>query len=416
MKPIVRRIATSRALWVIAALVLIYTLIGYLLVPYLVERSVPRYVEDNLGLPATIGKVRVNPFLFKVEADDFRLGADAGQPVAAFNRVFIDLELVSVLRWAWTFADVQLDGLQVNGRIERNGRFNLGELAERWSKAHPSEPGQKPPRTIVRHLALHGASVSFTDLSQPKPASAKSDAIDLEVDELATLPDSEGRYAFSARLPGGGALSWQGDISLQPIASKGEWHIKGLRLATVWQFFRDELNLVEPRGNLAVAGRYDFSYDNGTTRLELQGVHAQVGTLSVMREGEKRPMLALETIEATDARYDLAKHELVVPRLKLANGTLSAIASEQGTLDWQTLLKEKPHAKDAQKKSAPSPFHARAEAITVENVGLRYTDRTRAAPLDYAAGLHGSVRLDIASAADAAQITGSNLRLALTNA
>jgi uncharacterized protein DUF748 len=416
MKPIVRRVATSKALWITAALVGMYALIGYLLVPYLIERSVPRYVEDNLGVPATIGKVRVNPFLFKVEANDFRAGPDAVQTVAAFSRLFVDFDLVSVLRWAWTFAEVDIDGLQVNGRIERNGRFNLAELAHRWSTAHPSEPGQKPPRTIVRHLALRGAAASFTDLSQPEPASAKSEAIDVQVDELATLPHREGRYAFSAQLSGGGTLSWQGDVSLQPIASKGEWHMKSLRLATVWQFFRDHTNLAEPRGNLSVAGRYDFSYENGAARLAMQGMHAQVAALFLAREGEKRPLITLETIDAAEAHYDLAKNEVVVPRLKLANGVVSATASEQGTLDWQTLVKGKPRAKDAQKKSTPSPFHARINAITIDNVGLRYTDRTRTAPLDYAAGLRGSVKLDIAASGELTHITGSNMRLALSDA
>ena len=99
-------------------------------------------------------------------------------------------------------------------------------------------------------------------------------------------------------------------------------------------------------------------------------------------------MLALDTIEATDARYDLAKHELIVPRLKLANGTFAAALSADGTLNWQSLFKENPRAKSAQKKGASSPFHARAEAIAIDNVGLRYTDHTRATPLDYAAALH----------------------------
>jgi hypothetical protein len=40
---------------------------------------------------------------------------------------------------ARTFADVQLDGLQVNAAIEQDGRFsfNLAQLAERWSKGKP---------------------------------------------------------------------------------------------------------------------------------------------------------------------------------------------------------------------------------------------------------------------------------------
>src|SRR5690349_21667374 len=113
MKHLLRRVGTSRTLWAAAALLVVYALIGFFLVPYLIERSVPRYVEENLGAHAAIGKVRFNPFLFKLEANDFRLDVEPGQPLLAFDRLFVDLELASVLRWAWTFADVQFNGLQV---------------------------------------------------------------------------------------------------------------------------------------------------------------------------------------------------------------------------------------------------------------------------------------------------------------
>jgi hypothetical protein len=413
MKRVLRRVARSKALWIATALLLVYALFGYFGVPYLIERAVPRYAEKNLGAHAEIGKVRFNPFLLKLEANDFRLDAAAGQPLVAFKRLFVNLELASLLHRAWTFADVQLDGLQVNAAIGQDGRFNLAQLAERWSKG---QPAQKPPRTIVRHFQLRAATLTFTDFSQPKPASAKSDAINLEVTELATLPDDEGRYAISADLPGGGALSWQGEMSLQPIASKGEWRIKGLKLATLWQFFRDELSIAEPRGSLSLAGHYDFSYDNGAAAFALQGVHAQVSALAIAQNGEQRPMLALDTIEATDARYDLSKHELIVPRLRLANGSFAAALSADGTLNWQSLFKEKPTAKIAQKKEASAPFHARAEAITIENVGLRYTDHTHASPLDYASAVHADFKLDIATGPEKAQVTVEGVRLTLTDA
>jgi uncharacterized protein DUF748 len=413
MKQTVRRIATSTTLLIVTVLVLVYALTGFLLAPYLIERTIPGYVQENLGVPTTIGKVRVNPFLLKVEANDFQIGAAGGQPVLAFSRLFVDLELKSLLRWAWTFADVELDQLRINAQIGRDGRLNLADLAERWSKGRPSQPAQKPPRVIVQHVALRAATLTFTDLSQPKPASAKSDAINLDVTQLATIPEREGRYTVSAQLPGGGTLSWQGELALQPIASKGEWRLAGLKLATVWQFFRDEMNLAEPRGNLSIAGRYDFSYDNGAVALALQGVHAQVAGLSLTREGGQRPLIALQTMEATDARYDLAKDELVVPRVKLANGTWSAALSSDGTLDWQNLLKQMARAKAPQKKSASAPFRVRLDALAVDNVGVRYTDRTRAAPLDYAATLHASGKLDVTSGAETTRVTGENIQITL---
>ncbi len=400
------------------ALLLVYALVGYFAVPYVIERSVPRYAEENLGAHAAIGKVRLNPFLFKLEANDFRLDPASGRPPVAFNRLFVDFELVSLLRWAWTFADVQIDGLQVNAEIERDGRFNLAELAERWSTGRPREPDQKPPRMIARRFQLHGATFTFTDSSQAQPARALVvDSIDLEVTDLATLPDTdrEGRYAISARLPGGSALSWKGDLSLQPIASKGELQVRSLQLATVWPFFRDALTIAQPKGTVSFEGRYEFSYANGSAMLAAQSMHAQVNAVSIAHEGTQRPVLALNTIEASEARYDLAKNELVVPRLKLADGVVAAVRSADGTLDWQGLFRETRGAQGARKPDSP-PFHARAEAVAIDNVALDYVDRTRATPLDFAAALRADFALDISKSAETTDVKAEGVRLSLADA
>jgi hypothetical protein len=416
MKTIVRKVLTSTVLWIAAALLLVYALVGYLVGPYVIERSVPRLAQENLGARASIGKVRINPFLFTLEANDFRLEAAAGRPPVVFNRLFVDLELVSLLRWAWTFADVQLDGLQVNAEIDQNGRFNLAELAGRWSTAKARETEYRLPRVVARRLRLQAATLTFSDVSHAESARALVDAIDLEVTDVATIPDREGRYTVSAGLPGGGALSWQGDVSLQPIASKGEWRIRDLKLATVWQFFRDDLSVAEPSGNLSVAGRYDFSYHNGAASLALQGVHARIAALSLVHEITRAPMLALDTIEATEARYDPATNELIVPRLKLSGGAFAATRSADGTLNWQSVLKQTPRVQGMRKRRASSPFHARADALDIDNVAVRYTDQTRAMPLDYAATLRAELQLEVVRKAGATQVTAGSVRLALADA
>ena len=416
MKDIARRIGTSKALWIATALLIVYALVGYFLAPYLIARSLPEFAQRNLGAQATIGKVRVNPFLLQLEAKDFRLDS-AGRPVVALDRLFVNLELRSLLRWAWSFADVQLDGLRVNAEIARDGRFNLADLADHWSKATPPAANKSPPRIIVRRFALR-ADFTFDDLSEPEPIAVKASAINLEVNELATIPDREGRYTVSGQLPGGGGISWQGNVSLQPIASAGEWRVTGLNLATVWQFFRNHLMIAEPRGSLTLAGKYEFSYTDGAAAFAARDVHAQVAALSLTRQGEQQPMLVVEKIEATDTQYDLVKHELILPRVELANGKFSAGLHADGTLDWQGAFREPPGATRSRREgSASTAFHMRAEAVSLDNVELHYADLTRVTPLEYAAGVqHADFKLDLASEEKSTRVVVDGIRFALNNA
>jgi hypothetical protein len=84
----------------LAVCVALYAALGFWAAPRLIEHYVPVYAQDVLKRKAQLGRVRVNPFLLTVEAKDFKLEEADGAPVAALGRLFVDLELKSLLRWA----------------------------------------------------------------------------------------------------------------------------------------------------------------------------------------------------------------------------------------------------------------------------------------------------------------------------
>ena len=123
-----RRILLSKAFIIIVGLLILYTLGGFFLAPYLVRHYVPQIAQDLLQRDAHIGKVRINPFLFKLEANDFELTEPEGTPIGAFKRLLVDFELSSLFRWAWTFRQIALDEPLVNLVIGTDGALNLAKL------------------------------------------------------------------------------------------------------------------------------------------------------------------------------------------------------------------------------------------------------------------------------------------------
>jgi hypothetical protein len=115
-----------------------YTLAGFFFAPWLVRHYVPKIVQEQIQKQAVIGEVRINPYLFKVEATDFRMQEVDGQPIASFKRLFVDFELKSLFKWAWTFRQVRLAGPHVNAVIAKDGTLNLASLAP------PSEATSQP--------------------------------------------------------------------------------------------------------------------------------------------------------------------------------------------------------------------------------------------------------------------------------
>lgn len=395
----VKRIVTSKAFLVTVVVLLLYALAGYVLAPYLLKRYVPRYAEEQLGGHATMADVRIDPFLLRLEVRDFRLEYPPGQPIVGFGRLLVDFQLSSLLRRAWTFADVQIDGLDLNVEIQPDGGLNLVRFMDRLEKRYTDvSSGERPPRRwLLQHAQLHEGKVTFSDLSARTPLRTAFAPINLEVLNLTTLPDRHGRYAITAAVREGGTITWRGDVSLLPTASAGELEVAALKLANVWAFVRDELRLAEPRGSLDLAMRYRFAYGDRQATLSLEGIRAQVSALALSPSSGGDPILALRTIATSDARFDLATRELVLPSIEVANGRVAVVQGADGRMPLLESLT--PIGTSSRESRAPAPetqpWKVLVEAIKARDVQVVLGDRSHGPPITYDVQLVSATVRDI---------------------
>jgi hypothetical protein len=379
MKPYLERITTSKVFLGVIAGLLLYALAGFGLAPYLLQRYVPRYAQEQLGSRATIADVRINPFRLRLEVKGFRLEYPPGQLIVGVGRLLVDFQLSSLLRRAWTFADVQIDGLDLNVEVQRDGSLTLAAFMDRLASRYAAvSSGERPPRRwLLQHAQLREGKLTFSDLSGRTPLRTAFEPINLEVLNLATLPDRHGRYALTAAVPDGGTITWHGDVSLLPMASAGELEVRGVKLATAWAFVRDELRLAEPNGRVDFATHYRFAYGNRQATLGLEDIRAQVSALALRASGGGDPILALDTVAASGARFDLASRELVVPSIDVANGRVAVIRDADGRIPLLEGLT--PIGKPSRESSAPAPqtqpWKVLVETVKARDVQVELADR-----------------------------------------
>jgi hypothetical protein len=389
-----RRVILNR--WLLGGVLAtaVYALIGYFLAPWMLKRYVTDYAAERLKRKASIAEVRVNPFLFTLEVKNFIFQEKDSRPIIGFGRLFVDFELSSLFRWAWTFADIRIERPSLSAEIRPNGRLNFADLADSFPKSgNPAPTGRRLPRLLLQHAEIVDGSFTFSDQSNPTPASETFSPLNLKFNKISTLPERKGPYAIEADLPGGGTAGWRGEISLHPIFSAGKICITGFKPATAWKFVQDKLNLAEPEGEMNFSTRYRFDYRKGTPQLILQDAVFTLKNLVLTEKRKRTPLLALKAIEASGMRFDLQKRNLKVPAIAVRDGRITAAVDEKGMLDWQRLvaLKASENAKapvpDSPTSGSP-PWRLELGAANIDDVALDFTDRSRAVPLAIAvAGL-----------------------------
>jgi hypothetical protein len=408
------QLAKNRWLLTIASALAVYALVGFLLIPSLFKHYVPRIAAEQLKRQASVAEARFNPFLFTFEVKDFSFKEADGEPILSLQRLFVDFELESLVRWAWTFADLRLEGPSLNLVIDQQGKLNLAKIADTLPKSDEPPPplfNEPPPRLLLEHMALVNGAVKFTDYSKATTATEAVSPINLEFDAISTLPESHGNHVVSAKLVSGGVLEWRGKLSLNPIFSEGEMRLEGFKLATPWNFIRDQVNLAKPAGEIGLTARYRFNYQQGKTDLTINSIAANLAGLRLVASDAADPILILDKIELTDTSFDLASRTIKVPTFAIQNGHVNVSVDERGEMNWQKLAKtgtatgtqqpaQQLPAKSAAQVSAgtaAAPWQLKVEAFKMADIGITYTDASRHSPFVVSVGAFG---LDLGAEAE----------------
>jgi uncharacterized protein involved in outer membrane biogenesis len=389
-------IATSRLAVIGLLALLLYTLLGFLAAPWLVRQQLPKLVEQHLGAQASVGDVRINPFLLSFEASDLAIAEKSGLPLLQVGRLFVDFETSSLLRWALTFREIRIEKPVINVDLDADENLNLARVLATLQKNMPEkkEPSGELPRLLLRQFAISGGMFRFTDHTLQPAARTRVDPINFEIHDVSTLPDHSGEHQLSARLPDGGSLQWQGRLSLSPIESSGSIALKDARLATPWQFVRDHLTIAEPQGAFHFGVRYRLGYAGGTLKFEADNLAFGLKDLVIAQEKGGTVLARLATVAVEGGTFNLAQRSLDFKEVRVADGALSVILDEDSIPDWAKLMRSNPvHSKPAAKPAAPgdaekpaaAPWKISLPKVSVGPLALTLTDYSRAKPVRFAA-------------------------------
>src|ERR1700687_6522453 len=132
-----------------------YTVAGFGLVPLMIKNQVPKFGQTELARRATIGAVSFNPYTLRLEAQDLRLAEADGAPLFAIGNLAVELQWRSLVRRAWSFAEIRVTAPSARLAIAADGKFNLAELLATLER-RPREVSTDAslPRLIIERFAL----------------------------------------------------------------------------------------------------------------------------------------------------------------------------------------------------------------------------------------------------------------------
>lgn len=340
-----------------AGLLAAYTVAGFWLMPLVIKNLVPKFGQTELARQATIGQASFNPYTLRLEAQDLRLAEADGAPLFAIGKLAVQLQWKSLVRRAWSFAEIRITAPSANLVIAPDGKFNLAELlATLARRPHEASTDTRLPRLIIGRFTLEQGKVNMRD--RRAGYTDNFFPIDFELTNFSTLSDQNDAYTFSAESTHGGKLHWKGDVSVNPIRGSGELSVENLSLPELAVYLKSYTHATLAAGHLDATVPYRFAYNEGKFEASLAGASLALRDLALAHANVSDTFATLTRLNVSDISADLARREATVGEVRADGGKLTVKRDAKGELDLAQLLV---------KAAAPAPAPNPGQAVVINN-------------------------------------------------
>lgn len=381
------------ALCVIAGLLLIYTLAGFFLVPYIARTQVTSYVTQTLHRHIALGDIRFNPYTLQAQIRDFELTEVDGSPLIAFSYLRVNAGLASLWQRAINLQEVQLDAPDVQLVIGKDGAVNLAQLKAKESEP-PVDDSQTPMRVRIGMFAVTDGRIGLEDRSRAQSFSATVTPIRFTLNDFRTDAGYENAYQFAGTTQAGEQLDWSGNFTVQPLGSTGKFHVGGLQAATIDSYAYESIPFRLANGNLTLDGEYRFALEPFALDIALPAIAIRDLQLAPRNSKTGGPIV-VPAIDVLGTTFSYAKRGVEIDRVNVNQARIDVARERDGSISLEKLFNtstasaserqagmEPPPpqlqtaGEDKDRSGAAAPWSINVKTINVAQASIAAEDRT----------------------------------------
>ena len=275
----------------LAGLLLIYTLAGFLGVPYALKNTLPAKLKD-MNASLSVADAKFNPFTFELNVTRPELNMTA--PLFSAEQIDVKLKPFSLFKKLAEVDILRLKSPSVNIVRDKNGTLNLATFLGESNATSTENNETSSINFALNSTKIIGGSFAYSDESLNQPFSAKFEGINYEISGINTEQNSAGKHVFDANSTLAQKLDWQGGIDLAPLRVYGELSLKDFNVRPVALSFIDTQDLRINSALINTKTSYELSADGGVIKAALKNAALNLKSFEAQLDGQN---LSLEELD-----------------------------------------------------------------------------------------------------------------------
>ncbi|RBQ29884.1 DUF748 domain-containing protein [Aliarcobacter vitoriensis] len=262
-------------LYTFISLIVIYTLAGFFLVPYIAKKEIIKNLDEILTTKTKIEKIYFNPLTLYIEVNNFALvDEEIDEYVVSFDNFSLQFApFKSIEKRYLSIKNVSLDGIYANIVEKEKGIFNILQLLKNQDKELKNEEIEEVTKVeeesssiqyLISKIVLKNAYIDYKSLVDEQKYALNLKDINYTIYDLGTYKNSLSSNNLEFILNENSFIKIGGGLKLDPFEAYGQINIKDLKIKEILDFDKTIFNFeLNKEANLNLILNYNIELKNG---------------------------------------------------------------------------------------------------------------------------------------------------------
>lgn len=293
----------------------LYTLSGFVILPWWAQTKLPELLKDKLNLNIAIEKVLFNPFTFELHVNNFALKDVMGSNVATLEHLYINYEPSFLFKKEFFVKSLLVEKPFVDLQIDSHGNLKLLSLFPTKSSEESNTTGDDSivMPFEIEHVEIQNAQTNFTDERPSEPFKIEIGPMNYSVNNLSFHKDDLSIHALKIALQNEEKITLASSATFEPLKFYGELNITHLPLATFWKYALPTIPATLSQGNLSLRVPFLIDLSKEKPLVSLEKATAALENIHFI-DTEKKAVIEVPSLKLDAIDFDLQTSKITIEK------------------------------------------------------------------------------------------------------
>ena len=357
---------TKNILLIALSIVVLYTLSGFLLVPYILKKEIKKSLDTTFKVSSSIDAISFNPYTFELIISNFNL-PDQTKSLFKFKKLYLDLSVLPLLTKEIRIKSIVLQETDGQFIIFPNNKTNWTVEKSRPDKI---EENKKPWTLTLEKIELVNNQFYFSDRTKRSSLNLPLGPINLSASNISTiLGKTSALDNLTLSLGNLGILKINGEMSLSPPSAKLHFVASNFPLEFASAYLSSTTNLKIKKGVINLNG--NLLYKNA--RIDFNA-DSSLKNVVIINDFSNEEAISWSSLNLDDFKFKTDPMSLHIKELELVEPVTKIQLKSNGVLNLKEFMRPADPDKIPEDPKNKRPFDFSISNLFIKQGNLDFAD------------------------------------------